>query len=206
MSSLLHQAKTTGEIHGVAISRHAPRISHLLFADDTLIFCQASEDAMLSIRNILEKLESASGLRINLDKSAVVFSKDVSHSVKANLAAILGVTIEEKHTKYLGLPTVVGRSKREVFEGIKDRIWSKMQGWASKKLSQAGQAMLIKSILQALPTFVMSCSRLPDNLLREIEGMFANFLGVLVRVLRSTGLHGARCVRRKHKEAWALEV
>ncbi|KAL0394947.1 UNVERIFIED_CONTAM: putative mitochondrial protein [Sesamum latifolium] len=50
-----------------------------------------------------------------------------------------------------------------------------MQGWVVKKLSQTGRVVLIKSVLQALPTFVMTCFRLPDTLIREIEGMFANF-------------------------------
>ncbi|KAL0368488.1 UNVERIFIED_CONTAM: hypothetical protein Scaly_1067700 [Sesamum calycinum] len=143
--------------------------------DDTLILCQASEDAMNCIKRILETLERTSGLQINLDNFAMVLSKNVPELSKKHMTAIFGVKTEEKHTKYFGLPTAVDKSKRDVFDGIKDRIWSKMQGCAAKKLSQAGRAVLIKSVLQALPTFMMSCFRLSDTLLRQIEGMFANF-------------------------------
>ncbi|KAL0453569.1 UNVERIFIED_CONTAM: hypothetical protein Slati_1335000 [Sesamum latifolium] len=134
-SSFVSQAERNGELQGVAISRYAPRVSHLLFADNTLIFCQATSNAMACIKRLLESLERALGLKINLEKSAMVFSINVSSTARENLAAILGVTVEERHAKYLGLPTIIGRSKREVFDSVKDRIWSKMQGWAVKKLS-----------------------------------------------------------------------
>ncbi|KAL0408448.1 UNVERIFIED_CONTAM: hypothetical protein Sradi_1779200 [Sesamum radiatum] len=58
---------------------------------------------------------------------------------------MLGVEVVEKHAKYLGLTTVAGRSKRELFEGIKDRFWRKLHSWSAKQLSQAGRAILIKT-------------------------------------------------------------
>ncbi|KAL0434632.1 UNVERIFIED_CONTAM: hypothetical protein Sradi_0171100 [Sesamum radiatum] len=120
-------------------------------------------------------MERASGLKINLDKSTMVFSKNITHATKENLATMLGVAIEEKHAKYLELPRTMGRSKREVFDGIKDPIWSKIHARSMKKLSQAGRVVLIKSVQQTLPTFVMSCFHLQYTLLQEIEGMFSNF-------------------------------
>ena len=42
-TSLLQKAGLEGHIHGVSICRRAPKISHLLFVDDSLLFCQASE-------------------------------------------------------------------------------------------------------------------------------------------------------------------
>ncbi|KAK4388058.1 hypothetical protein Sango_2412400 [Sesamum angolense] len=52
----------------------------------------------------------------------MVCSRNVSPTERVNLAAILGVKVEERHAKYLGLPTVIGRSKSEVFDSVKDRI------------------------------------------------------------------------------------
>ncbi|KAL0434037.1 UNVERIFIED_CONTAM: hypothetical protein Slati_2738000 [Sesamum latifolium] len=66
-----------------------------------------------------------------------------------------GVAVVAKHEKYLGLPTVVGRSKKELFEGIKDRIWKKLHSWSSKQLSQAGRSVLLKSIIHMIPTYVI---------------------------------------------------
>ncbi|KAL0345258.1 UNVERIFIED_CONTAM: putative mitochondrial protein [Sesamum radiatum] len=64
----------------------------------------------------------------------------------------LGVELVDKHEKYLGLPTMCGRSKRELFSNLKSRVWSKMQSWGAKRLSQAGRMVLIKAVAQAIPT------------------------------------------------------
>ncbi|KAL0400085.1 UNVERIFIED_CONTAM: putative mitochondrial protein [Sesamum radiatum] len=108
-SSLIKEAELAGHLQGVAVSRRASRISHLLFADDTLIFCQATADAFSCIQQILQSFERASGLQINIHKSAVMFSKNVDGFTREALANILGVPVVSKHDKYLGLPTVVGR-------------------------------------------------------------------------------------------------
>lgn len=40
--ALLWHASKRGSINGISVSHHAPRISHLFFANDSLIFCQAT--------------------------------------------------------------------------------------------------------------------------------------------------------------------
>ncbi|KAL0463003.1 UNVERIFIED_CONTAM: putative mitochondrial protein [Sesamum latifolium] len=175
LSHLLQQAEIKGEIQGVAVARHAPQVSHLLFADDTMIFFEATHKAICTVKEILLKFEMASVLKINLEKSAVVFSSNVHITRQEELATILGVGVKRKHDKYLGLPSVVGRAKRDVFEGLKDRCWQKLNGWATKKLSQAGRVTLIKSVLQAIPSYIMNCFEIPKGTLKELERMMANF-------------------------------
>ncbi|KAL0427024.1 UNVERIFIED_CONTAM: hypothetical protein Slati_2877200 [Sesamum latifolium] len=130
---------------------------------------------MHRIRTILKKFEQPSGLVINSHKSVVVFSKHVEERLCHELAGILDVSIVPKHEKYLGLPTVAGRSKKELFGVIKERIWHKLNNWSSRKLSQMGRVVLIKSVLQTIPTYVMSCFCLPDSILSEIESVMASF-------------------------------
>ncbi|KAL0317572.1 UNVERIFIED_CONTAM: hypothetical protein Sangu_2171500 [Sesamum angustifolium] len=64
----MNEAESRGKLRGVAISRQGPRVSHLLFADDTLIFCQASEEAMYCVRWVLKEFEAASEMVVNLEK------------------------------------------------------------------------------------------------------------------------------------------
>ncbi|XP_021748562.1 uncharacterized protein LOC110714363 [Chenopodium quinoa] len=81
----------------------------------------------------------------------------------------------ENHEKYLGFPTVIGRSKKAVFAYIKDRIWKKLQGWEEKLLSRAGKEVLLKSVIQAIPTYLMGVYKFPSGLIQEIHGMMARF-------------------------------
>ncbi|XP_021763062.1 uncharacterized protein LOC110727505 [Chenopodium quinoa] len=81
----------------------------------------------------------------------------------------------DKHEKYLGLLTIIGRSKRVVFNCIKERIWKKMQGWKGKLLSQAGREVLIKSVAQEIPTYMMGVFKIPDGILDEIHSILVQF-------------------------------
>jgi ribonuclease HI len=78
-------------------------------------------------------------------------------------------------SKYLGMPTQLGRSKQEVFNFILDKIWKKLKGWKEKNLSFAGRSTLIKAVIQAIPTYVMSCFMLPKGLCHQIERLACNF-------------------------------
>ena len=74
------------------------------------------------------------------------------------------VPIVQHYEKYLGLPSFVGQKKKECFDNIKQQVWKKLQGWEGKLLSQAGREILIKAVAQALPTYSMSCFKLPVGL------------------------------------------
>ncbi|KAL0449047.1 UNVERIFIED_CONTAM: hypothetical protein Slati_1461100 [Sesamum latifolium] len=88
----------------------------------------------------------------------MVFSRNVEVVARSVLANILGVNVVPKHDKYLGLPTMSGRSKKELFEEIKECIWKKLHTWSSKQLSQAGRTVLLKTVLQTIPTIGWSPS------------------------------------------------
>ncbi|KAL3846296.1 hypothetical protein ACJIZ3_003699 [Penstemon smallii] len=175
LSALIRQAERRGHIQGVSICTGAPSVSHLLFADDTLIFAQANADSALCIKNILNTYGKASGQDINFDKSAIVISKNTAEIDILRVQSILPVRIEDKHDRYLGLPMVLGKSKKEVFGYIRDKIWERVQGWNEKTLSKAGKEILIKAVLQAIPTYVMGCFKLPKTFIHELETLISSF-------------------------------
>ncbi|KAL0406172.1 UNVERIFIED_CONTAM: hypothetical protein Slati_3931100, partial [Sesamum latifolium] len=160
---------------GVLVSRGAPSISHLLFADDTLIFSQASLENAQAIREVLETYRGASGQEINFSKSSMTFSRNTREEVCQYLAANLTIRRENKMELYLGLPSRMARSKRDLFATIRDRIWQKVTGWNDKLLSQACKEILIKAVIQAVPSYAMGCFKLPLTLLKEIQGTISRF-------------------------------
>ncbi|KAL0360943.1 UNVERIFIED_CONTAM: putative mitochondrial protein, partial [Sesamum radiatum] len=68
-----------------------------------------------------------------------------------------------------------GMLENEMFDGFKERIWRKLNTWSSKQLSQAGRAVLLKAVLQTIPSYAMSCFRILYTFLLELESLMANF-------------------------------
>ena len=81
----------------------------------------------------------------------------------------------KQHEKYLDLPSLVGRNKRASFSAIKDKLSKKLAAWKSKLLSKAGKEVLIKAVALAIPTYTMSCFKIPDSLCDELISMIRQF-------------------------------
>ncbi|XP_024171787.1 uncharacterized protein LOC112177760 [Rosa chinensis] len=158
-SALLQQKQAAGLLPGIEVCNEAPSVNHLLFADDSMLYGQASLEDCFQILEVFETYGRASGQVVNFNKSSVVFSKNVSECMQDEVASLLGVEIVDSHEKYLGLPTYVGRKKTATFQYIKDNLAKKLTNWQGKLLSGAGKDILIRVVAQALPT---SMSRLHD--------------------------------------------
>ncbi|KAL0409703.1 UNVERIFIED_CONTAM: putative mitochondrial protein [Sesamum radiatum] len=130
---------------------------------------------METIASILNIYAWASGQTINFRKSTVVFSRNIDSNLWNFLPTILGIRREERHDKYLGLPSCVGRSKTDIYHNIRERVWKRIGNWNEKFLSQVGKKILIKAVLQAIPTFSMSIFKIPDSILRSIQSSIADF-------------------------------
>jgi hypothetical protein len=69
----------------------------------------------------------------------------------------------------------VGKSRSQAFQGIKDRVWKRLQNWKVKFLSQVGKEILLKAVIQAIPTYSMSVFQLPVGFCRELNSMMTRF-------------------------------
>ncbi|XP_071933651.1 uncharacterized protein [Coffea arabica] len=174
-SSLLNQAKVHGRLTGLKIAQGAPSLSHLFFVDDSLIFCKANVDEASQIMRILEVYKQASGQLVNVEKSSLFFSRNVGSRMKKGVMRKLQGMRLAQHSKYLGLPLPIGRSKRQAFEFIRNKAMERLHGWKEQLLSQAGKEVLLKSVILALPTYVMSCCLLPKDLCKKICSEMAKF-------------------------------
>ncbi|XP_074301324.1 uncharacterized protein LOC141632703 [Silene latifolia] len=175
LSNQMRRAVMSNSLHGIRIAPNASTISHLLFADDSIFFLKASEEEAGRVCTILRRYEEASGQSVNLEKTMVSFSRSVKEGSRNNIAGCLGVEIVEEQERYLGLPTVVGRSKKPISNIIRDKLNKRLQGWRGKTLSRAGREVLIKAVANSLPTYVMSIFKLPANFCDELRSIVSRF-------------------------------
>ena len=172
---MIQKAADSGDIRGVSICRNGPKLIHLFFADDSLLFCRSTIHDCQKVMDILSSYEAVSGQKLNRDKTTLFFSKSTPSDMQRQIMEILGVTELKQYEEYLGLPAMVGRNKRASFDHLKQKIWKRLQGWEGKLLSQAGREVLIKSVIEAIPTYTMSCFKLPITLCHEIESLVRKF-------------------------------
>ena len=105
LSKLVFKAGEEGFLNGFRISNpHSEGllISHLLFADDTLVFCKPDESNLGYLRCILLLFEALSGLKVNISKSALIPVGEVPNV--HDLARFFGCGVEHLPSSYLGLP------------------------------------------------------------------------------------------------------
>lgn len=112
---------------------------------------------------------------MNLKKSYVSFSPNLTGHDQQLLADCLGIWRVDFHDKYLGLPVLVRQSKKETFAYVKDWLWKKLQSWKGGLLSSACRELLVKTVAQALPIYSMQCFLLPKSFCEELNMMIAKF-------------------------------
>jgi hypothetical protein len=108
------------QIAGVGFGSQGPKITHLLFADDSIVFLEASMESVSALKEVLQKYEASSGQRVNMQKSSIFFGKGCSDQERSFLKNRLGVQCEALSERYLGLPTVVGKSKEGAFKHLRE--------------------------------------------------------------------------------------
>ena len=147
----------------------------MFFADDSLLFCLANQQECSNVLEILKQYEEASGQQINRGKPQLFFSPNTDPHMQEEIKNLLGVAATTNYEKYLGLPSFVGRGKKQSFSYIREQIWQKIQGWKERLLSQGGREVLIKVVLRAMPTYSMACFKLPKSLCKDIESLIRKF-------------------------------
>ncbi|GKV27974.1 hypothetical protein SLEP1_g37084 [Rubroshorea leprosula] len=163
------RAEYRKQLHGIRICRQAPKISHLLFADDSFLFLRATETEAKNLKAILQTYEEVSGQVINFQKSSITFSCSVRQGLRDSISCTLNMIEAEQPGRYLGFPAHVDRSRTATFASLKSKFWKRIGEWREQPLSRVGREILIKSVLQSLPTYIMGLFLLPTRLCTDLE-------------------------------------
>jgi hypothetical protein len=175
LSSLLKGAESRGEIEGIQVCRDAPEVSHLLFADDSLILMHADKRNADNLKCLLDRYCANSGQMVSDAKSSIFFSENTSVSDKLEVCESLNIMTESLCDKYLGLPALVGTDRSDCFQHLIDRVRAKTKGWKEKLLSMGGKEILIKSIAQAVPVYAMMVFKIPKKICKGISDTISQF-------------------------------
>ena len=177
LSKIMDRAIRRGLFSGFMVGSpqdHQVWISHLLFADDTLIFCEADPVKLEHLRSVFLWFEAVSGLKINLGKSEMVPVGEVPN-LEA-LAQILGCQTASLPMKYLGLPLGAPFKAKSIWNPIIERMEKRLAGWKRLYLSKGGKVTLIKSTLASLPTYFLSLFPIPVGVAHRLERIQRRFL------------------------------
>ncbi|KAH9735375.1 reverse transcriptase domain-containing protein [Citrus sinensis] len=172
--NLLMQAEKQKLIQGLKFSRNLS-ISHLLFADDSLVFSRASSVDCRHLKKIFEVYAAASGQIFNFEKSSIFFSTNTKQSQMDEIRSIFNLNVVSRHERYLGLPSMMGRKKTNFFNYVKLRVLNKLTSWESKFFSCGGKEVLIKAVAQAVPAYAMSVFKIPQSICDDIQKAVAKF-------------------------------
>ncbi|XP_017979793.1 PREDICTED: uncharacterized protein LOC18594299 [Theobroma cacao] len=102
LSCLINLSQETNIISGLKICRRGSNITHLLFADDSMIFGKVKRQEIQVLKGIFEKYEAASGQKINKDKSSLLFSRNTPTEERVMASQILGINEAQWGRMYLG--------------------------------------------------------------------------------------------------------
>lgn len=158
------------------LTKNGTLLSHLFFADDLILFCQAKVGQTEVIADILDRFCMASGHKVNASKTHIYFSPSTRSEVASAISNRLGFSKVDDLGLYLGLPLFHERVTNATFQFLIDKVRSKLSGWNANSLSLAGRITLAKSVVAAIPNYIMQTAMLLVSIIKKIDKLIRRFI------------------------------
>lgn len=170
--ALLEKAVEKNYITGVLTDLIPGGISHIQYADDTVIMVDGSQESIVNLKILLYCFEWLSGLKINFHKTEVyVFG--FSQEEKEAMANMLNCKLGELPMKYLGIP--ISDNGVSAFSDIYNKMRKRLDPWKGKSLSSGGRLTLTDTCLSSLPTYLMGFYKIPASGHEKMDSIRSNF-------------------------------
>ena len=147
------------------------KLSHLQFADDTLIIGEKCWLNVRTIRAVLLLLEEVSGLKVNFNKSMLT-GVNIPSTWLSEAASVLNCRTGTVPFLYLGMPIGGDNRKLSFWKPVVDRILVRLSSWNNNFLSFGGRLVLLKSVLSSLPVYFLSFFKAPTGIISSLESIF----------------------------------
>ncbi|KAI0488531.1 hypothetical protein KFK09_028366 [Dendrobium nobile] len=130
---------------GIQISPRGPRITHLLYADDVIIFSQVSMEIAKEVKSIVDDFCNWTGQRVNTNKSQIIFRNIVSNHMRKKVTKVLSFKVV-KEMSYLGIKLSLNRLRAADFYDILTNMMDRLNTWGKKFLSLGDGGKFLKNI------------------------------------------------------------
>ncbi|CAL9024262.1 unnamed protein product [Prunus brigantina] len=160
----------------VRAARSGPLISPLFFADDLILFGEASAQQAMVMKNSLEEFCELSWQQVNFEKSLLYISANTKSDLVDQIELTCGATRSANMGNCLGVPLVQGRVTKATYKGVLVKVQAKLAAWKSQLLSMAGRITLIQSVASSIPLYTMQTAKLPQALCEDLDKSSKSFL------------------------------
>ncbi|XVF16288.1 hypothetical protein REPUB_Repub10bG0018300 [Reevesia pubescens] len=141
-----------------------------------MLFGDATEQQVRVMMKVLNMFCAASGEKVNLSKSKMLVSSNICIHKARILSKVCKIPLTTDFDKYLGTPMIHGRVTKSTYMDIISKAQAKLHAWENKPLSIAGRITLIKSVMSALPCYLMQTTFLPEFVTSELDKLIRTFL------------------------------
>ncbi|KAL2899374.1 hypothetical protein RDABS01_024456 [Bienertia sinuspersici] len=176
LNQVIEESIIGGHWKPITASRGGPLLSNLFFADDLMLFAEASTEKANIIWDCLKRFCNASGQKVSNAKSRVYFSNNVSSNIKQEICDTLNMEHTEDLSLYLGMPTLSSRVTRDTFKHLCEKVDRRLAGWKSKYLSLAGRITLAKSTISSLANYSMQTAKIPHTICDDLDKRTKRFV------------------------------
>lgn len=151
------------------------KLTHLMFADDVMVFFDGSANSLHGISDCLDDFGSWSGLKLNRNKTEVYKTGLNSHESLA--IDSFGFTSVSLPVRYLGLPLMSRKLRISEYDPLMQQLVKRFRSWAVKTLTFAGRLVLLRTVIAGTVNFWITTFMLPKGCIRKIDSLCSSFCG-----------------------------
>jgi hypothetical protein len=192
LATMFENAKLTGQIRGLVPSLVEGGLTHLQYADDTIIFLNFDDQSIYNTKFLLYCFEDMSGLKINYEKSEV-FVLGGSDEEQKRVAEMFNCNSGNLPMKYLGVMVNKKHMTASDLSYVHLKVEKRIPTWQSVGLSTGGKMILTESCLSSIPTYTMGVYQLQEEIHHKMDTARANFFW-----------HGPHQKKKYHMARWEV--